>query len=83
MVQRTVDGDVAAGLRLNVLHRFHLLAEGPTSGLEGHQLIVLAGETGQVILQLLHTTDQRRELLNIQTMPSLFWLFRGMQYMVL
>lgn len=60
MFQRTVDGDVAAGQRLNVLNRFHLLAEGPTSGLEGNQLIVLAGETGQVILQLLHTTDQRR-----------------------
>lgn len=50
MFQRTVDGDVAAGQRLNVLNRFHLLAEGPTSGLEGNQLIVLAGETGQVIL---------------------------------
>lgn len=39
---------------LNVLHGLHLLAEGPAGGLEGHQLVVLAGETGQVILQLLH-----------------------------
>lgn len=57
----TVDGDVAADVRLNVLHRLHLLAESPAGGLEGHQLIVLAGETRQVILQLLHTGQKERE----------------------
>lgn len=45
---------------LNVLHGLHLLAEGPAGGLEGHQLVVLAGETGQVILQLLQTERKRK-----------------------
>lgn len=46
---------------LYVLHRLHLLAEGPARGLEGHQLVVLAGETCQVILQLLHTNGVKEE----------------------
>lgn len=46
---------------LNVLHGLHLLAEGPAGGLEGHQLVVLAGEAGQVILQLLHTDGKEEK----------------------
>lgn len=49
----TIDGDVATDIWLNVSHWFHLLAERPSCWFKGHQLIILAGKAGQVLLQFL------------------------------
>lgn len=49
----TIERDISTDLRLNFFYWFHILAEGPTCGLEGHQLIILTWKACQVILKLL------------------------------
>lgn len=56
---RTIYGDVAAFLRLNVFHWFYLLTEGPAGRFEGHQLIILTRKACQVILQFLEREGKK------------------------
>ena len=65
-LRRTVDGDVAAGVGLDVLHHIHLLAEGPSGGLEGYKLVILPRKPAQVSLEVLERQ---------QDTPSEQWSF--------